>query len=389
MTTVQTLSSLPLTSLEPRLRHLLPADLYALAWMDQSPQNLERVFEHLRTLQRMLVDYVPRQLSDNPPAPGRVRRAWTQGALMFTDLSGFTPLMEANALRGQAGAETLLGVLNQYFAQMIELVSKSGGEILEFTGDAMLAQFPPTPNGDETAQAVRAGLRMQRAMRNFQNIETDIGPFTLGMRVGIHTGRYLTADIGTPRRMEHILLGQTVQHTKQAEGAGAVHRVNLTMDAYEAVRDTFHFEQGEPGYMLVVDDLSDDDLGTYELGAFKRRKRSGGILMDRSVGGLLNEITDMLDRVEPLAAFLPAPILNQLVESTSDRTIPPRFPTPTVVFVNLLGLPEAVDMAPANSINRIVKTFSHTFARINAAVEARGGVLKKVTYHLTCLLYTS
>ncbi|MGF1505356.1 MAG: adenylate/guanylate cyclase domain-containing protein, partial [Anaerolineae bacterium] len=82
-------------------------------------------------------------------------------------------------------------------------------------------------------------------------------------------------------------------------------------------------------------------------------------------------------------AFMPDPILNQLVESTSDRTIPPRFPTPTVVFVNLLGLPEAVDMAPANSINRIVKTFSHTFARINAAVEARGVVLKKVTYHLT------
>ena len=45
-------------------RTLLPADLYAAAWVDPSPDTLMRVFEHLRTLLRILYDYVPRQVSD-------------------------------------------------------------------------------------------------------------------------------------------------------------------------------------------------------------------------------------------------------------------------------------------------------------------------------------
>jgi class 3 adenylate cyclase len=382
MTSVNTIRSLPLTSLEPRLRHLLPADLYAEAWMDQTPANLERVFEHLRTLHRILVDYVPRQLGSRPPEPGRIRREWEEGALIFTDLSGFTPLMEANAARGQEGAATLLGLLNHYFASMIEIVSKSGGEILEFTGDAMLIQFAKTRRGNETAQAVRAGMRMQRAMYQFENIQTDIGEFTLGMRVGIHVGRYLTADIGTPRRMEHILLGQAVQATKIAEGAGKPYRVNLTTEAYERVKDEYHFEPGDTGYMLAIDDLTDDQLGTFDIGV-SRRRMGGQVLLDRSVIGLTTAIEDMLGRVEPLAAFVPRPVLNLLVESAAQREIEPSFPMPTVMFVNLIGLPESVDEATEEEVNRIVQSFSEVFSMINAAVEHYGGVLKKVTYHLS------
>src|SRR5574341_1381593 len=136
----------PLASIEPRLRPLLPADLYATTWVDPSPDTL----------------------------------------------------MEATAARGRAGAGTLLRVLNSYFAEMIEIISKSGGNLLEFTGDAILAQFPADERGRDTAQAVRAGLRMQRAMARFASIQTAQGNFSLNMRLGIHRGRYLSADIGTP-----------------------------------------------------------------------------------------------------------------------------------------------------------------------------------------------
>jgi class 3 adenylate cyclase len=373
---------LPLDALEPRLRNLLPADLYASAWLDQSPQNLERVFEHLRTLLRILHDYMPPQLTASPTPPGRVRQSWEQGALIFTDLSGFTPLMEANFNRGPDGARTLLGVLNSYFSNVIEIVSKSSGELLEFTGDALLIQFPAGRRGDHVAQAVRAGLRMQRAMARFEHIETEIGEFTLGMRVGIHVGRFLTADIGTPIRMEHVLLGQDVHDAKLAEGAGSVGRVCLSQAAYDQVTDLFRFEPATtPGYMLVVDDLSDDELGTFDI-SLTRRRMAGGVLMDRSVEGLMNAIEDMVAKVEPLAAFIPDPVLHLLNESAAERHITPDFPRPIVMFVNVLGLAEALSQASPEEAGAIVTTFSRTFARINAAVEARGGLLKKVTYHL-------
>lgn len=374
----------PLISIEPRLRSLLPAELYAITWADPSSGNLVKVFEHLRTLQRMLSDYIPREVSELPPQPGQVRYEWQEGTLMFTDLAGFTPLMEAHAGKGQSGAEALLHVLNAYFAEMIEVMSKSGGNLLEFTGDAMLVQFTPTRKQDDTLKAVRAGLRMQRVMeKHFANTQTSEGTFELGMRIGVHRGRFLSADIGTPRRMEHVLLGATVRQTKQTEGAGRVGRVNLTKEAYEHVRDKFEFEPGDEGYMLVIDNFTEEQLGEYDILPMNRRAASS-VFMDRSVEGLIIEIEKTLEQVEPLASYMPTPILNLVVESAAQRKIQPTFPNLVVIFVNLLGLADAANRTKTpEEEDAIILTFSKAFALINAAVEARGGVLKHVTYHLS------
>ncbi|GAB4552707.1 MAG: hypothetical protein OHK0023_21080 [Anaerolineae bacterium] len=371
-----------LAALESRLRSLLPADLYATAWVDPNAETLERVFEHLRTLQSILYDYMPRQVLETLPEPGKVIHTWQEGTLMFTDMAGFTPLLEANSGTGRNGARTVLKVLNDYFSTMIEVIGKSGGNLLEFTGDAMLVQFPPNARYNHTAQAVRAGLRMQRAMSKFENMELPVGKFTLKMRVGIHTGKFFTADIGTPFRMEHVLLGGTVQRTKQAEGGGIPGRVNLTMEAYEKVKGEFRCEPGNPSYMLVIDDLTDKELGDFDLSPMARRLKSA-LLMDRSVDGLLQEIAYVLSVVEPLAAYLPRSVLNLLVENAARRQIPPDFPEPTVVFVNLVGLPESVDHVLPEEEDGLAASFSWVFGLINAAIESRGGVLKKVTCHLS------
>lgn len=371
----------PLTTIENRLRNFLPADLYASVWVDPSPTMLERVFEHLRTLQRILHDYTSRLISERVPRPGEVRYKWQRGTLMFTDLAGFTRLMEANASQGRSGAASLLKVLNAYFAEMLEIISKSGGDLVEFTGDAMFVFFPESKRKNDTLQAIRAGLRMQRAMKHFSNIETPAGSLQLRMRIGIHTGRFLTADIGTPRRMEYVLLGTAVQQAKLTEANGMNERVNLSEQAFARVQDQFRFEDGKPGYKLVVDDLTDEQLGEYEI--VPRRRQASNVLFERGVAGLMKEIEEMLDSIEPLASFIPAPVLNLLVESAAQRRIPPDFPEPTVMFVNFIGLPELVDRALPGEELKVVNSFSRAFAMINAAVEARGGVLKKVTYHLS------
>jgi class 3 adenylate cyclase len=140
------------------------------------------VFEHLRTLQRNLQDYLPRLVVAASAAPGQAQHAWQEGRLMFTDLAGFTPLLEANMARGAEGAAALLQVLSRYFAAMIEIVSKAGGSLLKFTGDAMLAMFPadkrrnPDPwprahpgsggvgwRGSHVARAVRAKAQAMRS----------------------------------------------------------------------------------------------------------------------------------------------------------------------------------------------------------------------------------
>lgn len=372
----------PLAAIEPRLRWLIPADLYASAWVNPTSETLTNVFNHLRTMRHILFDYLPRQIAENPPRRGETRYTWQEGTLMFTDLAGFTRLLEANAQHRRAGAETLLGVLNDYFTQMIEIISKSGGTLLEFTGDAMLAQFTDEQPQQAARRAVRAGLRMQRAMDNFARIETEQEVLTLGMRIGLHTGRFMVADIGTPRRMEQVLLGHPVLQTKLAEGNGAIGRVNLTTTTYEYIKENFWFQENTEGYMLVVDDLADEQLGEYEISPSRRRLASP-VLLDRSIDGLVHEIEASLNMLEPMASYLPVQILHLLVESASRRRIAPEFPELSVIFVNMIGLPESLDYAHPDEEPIPVTNISHAFALINAAVEAHGGVLKNVTYHHT------
>lgn len=373
----------PLSLSQMPLRALLPGHLSAQLETEPTDATLEQVFNHIRTLYHILDDYLPRRIASRPPHPGELDFTWQEGTLIFTDLIGFTTLMEANNQFGQQGAQTLLEILNNYFREMIEIASKSSGDLLEFTGDALLILFPKDRDRKDIERAVRAGLRMQRAMKHFENIETPLGTFSLGMRVGLHTGRFLTANIGTSDRMEYVLLGNTVLQAKLAESASQRGRVCLTEATYELVREHFHFEPGlKPGYRFVVDDLATGALGEYELFSSARRRSIPVILLDSSREGTLHAIRQGVERVAPLAAHMPHQVLAVQVESTDTRRIPPEFPRLATVFVNLRGLTESIDKAVPEEYAALVQGFSDAFSKFNAVVEEKDGVLKKVTCHL-------
>jgi len=414
-------------AIEPDLRNLLPAELYAelyvTRWADQSPNApkpihpktkkettpelydgalLEPVFNHLTALQKILSDYASSLITEKRDESSKQHIIRRNGALMFTDLAGFTRLMEANADKGKDGADSLLGVLTKYFTDIIEVISKSGGELLEFTGDALLVLFPAQIKKDNEAsnkmelqkaisKSVRAGLRMQKIMeRDYKETPTAGGEMIeLKMRIGIHAGLFYSSDIGTLRRREHVLLGGNVQRAKLSESYGKNGRVNLTPEAYQYVKDAreikddFSFEKNSEheGFMLVVDKLREKD--DYEIMAKSATRRlASTMLLDKSFDNTYEQIKDLLAAVKEFSSFIPNPILGLLIESAARRKIVPEFPTPTIMFVNFIGLPEMIDKGIYEE-DSIIASFNETFARLNAAVEKRGGMLKKVTYHLT------
>jgi len=371
-----------LETLEPRLRGLLPAELYAPVWLRPDADGLQRVFVHLRTLLRILYDQMPSHVADDPPPTSSTRHEWQSGTLMFTDLAGFTPFIEANATSGRAGIEVVHAVLNRYLTAMIDVFGHAGGNLLEFTGDALLVRFAADDRGDDTRRAINAALRMQRAMGQFAGIDTPNGTASFGMRVGIHVGEFLAADVGTPRRRDHVLFGEAVRRTKEAEGAGTVGRVCLTPAAATAAGSRFHLEPQHDGHALVVDDLSDDELGYYDLNPQQRRLRTP-VLLDRSIPALLSEIEHSLDMVEPLATYLPRPLLEVMVETAQERRIPVEISEPVVMFVKLEGLDTDLESAEDSVVAQRMRLFSSLFARLDAAASARGGMLRRVTYQAT------
>lgn len=413
------------------MRDLLPAETYAELyisdWADQTIKSddedakkeaekedgkkLKPVFDHLVLLQKVLSDYTSSLITEKRTGDSRFHFNKRNGALMFTDFAGFTKLMEANSSKGKEGAENLLKLLNEYFTAMIETITMSGGELLEFTGDALLVLFP-APLDEKTheadlqkavSKAVRAGLRMQKKMlkknqeieENWQKklkeeeektgkkIEGDPKALILQIRIGIHAGHFYSADIGTPRRRDHVLLGKNVQNAKLTESYGANNKVNISPDAYQYVSDKFEFtpNSSHEGYMLVEDNLEEKD--GYEIMAkTSTRRLASTMLLDKSFSNTYLQITNLLNAIRELASFIPLPVLNMLVESAARRKVSAEFPTPTIMFVNFIGLPEMIDKGIYQE-ESIIATFNEAFAHLNASVEKRGGVLKKVTYHLT------
>jgi adenylate cyclase 10 len=78
-------------------------------------------------------------------------------AVLFCDIAGFTALSESLASEGHTGAESLAKALNSYFGTMVRLISRGGGDVLKFAGDAVIVLWPP--NGEPSHVLVRRAMQ--------------------------------------------------------------------------------------------------------------------------------------------------------------------------------------------------------------------------------------
>jgi class 3 adenylate cyclase len=143
---------------------------------------------------------------------GRLPKAATasfgfSGAVLFADISGFTPLASRLAERGTAGTEELSRALNAYFDRLLSIVDAHGGDPIKFAGDAILAIWSADANQDapETATiaAARCGLALQEALSRY---EAAPGIF-LSMRVCIAAGRMQGLQVGGVDGRWHVVTG--------------------------------------------------------------------------------------------------------------------------------------------------------------------------------------
>ena len=99
-----------------------------------SPDYLENLAAYVPTPVAHAIYRQPRLFSD--PTARRF-----PAAVLLADISGFTPLSELLSRAGPTGAEELTQVINQYFALMIQLLEAYRGQVIKFSGDAIIALF--------------------------------------------------------------------------------------------------------------------------------------------------------------------------------------------------------------------------------------------------------
>jgi class 3 adenylate cyclase/tetratricopeptide (TPR) repeat protein len=180
----------------------------------------------MTNLLQILAAYVPPSIvhatlsAASPALPAEAKADRFPAAVLFADVSGFTPLTEALAQKGSEGPEELTRLLNGYFSRMIALVEAEGGEVVKFSGDAMTVVFPAVGEelGVVTRRAWQAAEAMQSAMNEFATLETSVGPVALGMKIGIGAGEVVAARVGGVRdRWEYVIAGDPLRQVAQAE----------------------------------------------------------------------------------------------------------------------------------------------------------------------------
>ncbi len=369
----------------------LPADLWQqLHETSHAPPRelLCNCLAHLTSLLEATTSHLPgslvKQVKRNP-VPGQADGQFVEGTLLFADISGFTAMSERLSQTGREGAEEVTAVVNRYFEVMLDILRQHDGQLIRFGGDALLGLFeerpffPAThfPNfvepqfSDSVTRAVQAAMIMQEAMCRFTHTETSQGTFPLRMSVGVHKGRFFTAQLGTSANMEFALFGKDVNAAAAAESIADAGQVVLDQTTLDAINPDILCHATpipeQPSLFIVQSIVQPED-------------RPMPTFMDTHYPlpptlPVLRRTVRLLDVFTP---FLPAGLLPRL---NSDPSVPSLKGEPRLVaslFVNIDGLGEIADRLGPGNEALIVTAVNHYFVRMSQALERYGGVINKI-----------
>ena len=142
-----------------------------------------------------------------------------RGTVMFTDIRGFTALVESQP------PEESIELLNTWYTLMFDAISGHGGVVNQMIGDGLMAIFgAPLPLDDHAGAAVRAALDMIEMIELLNVERTAAGKAALRIGIGIATGEMVAGYTGTQQRATYTCIGDTVNlaarlesHTKDAQ----------------------------------------------------------------------------------------------------------------------------------------------------------------------------
>lgn len=147
---------------------------------------------------------VERLMAEGTSAAGDLRRV----AVMFVDFRGFTAGAQSRT------PQQVVDRLDGAFAVLVDILDRHGGIVNKFLGDGFLALFgAPLEASDAAHRAVAAGREMLIAMDHI-NAQTS-WPLRIG--IGVHFGEVVAGNIGSPRRKEYTVIGDTVNFASRLE----------------------------------------------------------------------------------------------------------------------------------------------------------------------------
>jgi adenylate cyclase len=168
-------------------------------------------------------------------------------SICFSDLRGFTPLGESfgDDVKG------LTEVMNGYMDAITQPVLDANGMIIKYIGDAsMHIHGAPLADPDHAKTAVRVGLKMVQAVKEFSKQLEANGRPGVKMGAGINTGLGYIGEMGSTQRHSYDILGDAVSTTARIESKCKEYGCVLL------VGENTVKQCGDEFFFLKIDDLA-------------------------------------------------------------------------------------------------------------------------------------
>jgi two-component system sensor histidine kinase ChiS len=140
--------------------------------------------------------------------------------IFFSDIRQFTDLSE------KLTPEESFAFINSYLSRIVPEITKNGGFVDKYIGDAILALFPQEDGAD---MAVHTAISIQDRIQEYNEHRANCGYRPLSMGIGLHTGTLMVGVVGVKDRMQNTVISDAVNLASRLESITKVFGVSLAI----------------------------------------------------------------------------------------------------------------------------------------------------------------
>jgi len=156
-------------------------------------------------------------------------------SVCFSDIADFTTISESLT------PNRLVTDLGDYLSEMSSIVLRNGGTIDKYIGDAIMAFWnAPMDCADHAFQACKSAIESHKRLEELRGTRWKEEQKPLfKARFGINTGELVVGNMGSDRRMNYTVLGDTVNLASRLEGINKMYNTFIICSefTYEMVKD--------------------------------------------------------------------------------------------------------------------------------------------------------